>query len=438
MYRTLTIAKREYLAAVRTKGFLIGLVVLPLLMSGGLIALAALRGQVDTSDKRIGILDRSGLLAEALVQATEARNQAEVHDEETGRTVKPAYLLEPVAPEPLHLDAQRLSLSERVRRGELHAYLEIGTDVLHPDPDQQEAAISYHGKNAALDDIRRFFEQPINDELRRRRLAEASIQESQVRDLFHWARVEGMGLVDRDPTTGRLIEAQKSSELQAVGVPLAAVMLIWVILMMGASPLLNAVMEEKSQRIAEVLLGCATPFEIMLGKLLGSLGVALTGSVVYLGGGLFALVQMGALGLFPFHLLPWFVAYVMLAILMVGANSIALGAACNDAKDAQNLALPSLLPVMIPLFLLGPVLKEPHSTFAVVASLLPPFTPLLMLLRQSLPGGVPLWQPWLGLLGVLLTTLVLVFAASRVFRVGLLMQGQPPRLTDILRWARRG
>jgi ABC-2 type transport system permease protein len=147
---------------------------------------------------------------------------------------------------------------------------------------------------------------------------------------------------------------------------------------------------------------------------------------------------MGALDLFPFRLLPWFLAYVMLAILMVGANSIALGAACNDAKDAQNLALPSLLPVMIPLFLLGPVLREPNSTFAVVASLLPPFTPLMMMLRQSLPGGVPLWQPWLGLLGVLLTTLVLVFAASRVFRVGLLMQGQPPRLTDIVRWALRG
>jgi hypothetical protein len=61
-----------------------------------------------------------------------------------------------------------------------------------------------------------------------------------------------------------------------------------------------------------------------------------------------------------------------------------------------------------------------------------------MLMRQSLPGGVPPWQPWLGILGVLLATGLLVFAASRVFRVGLLMQGQPPRLSDILRWALRG
>lgn len=438
MRRALIIAKREYLAAVQTKGFLIGLVVLPLLMSGGIIALAALRGQVDTSDKRVAVLDRSGLLAEALVRAAEARNDAEVHDKETGRRIKPPYLLEPVDPEPDRLDAQRLLLSDRVRRGELHAYLEIDPDVLHPGPDREAPGIRYHGKNAALDDIRRFLEQPANDELRRRRLAEASIEESQVPDLFRWAQVEGMGLVSRDPETGRLTEAQKSSELEAIGVPLAAVMLVWVILMIGASPLLNAVMEEKSQRIAEVLLGCATPFEIMLGKLLGSLGVALTGSVVYVGGAVFALVQMGAVGLFPFHLLPWFLAYVVLAILMVGANSIALGAACNDAKDAQNLTLPSLLPVMIPMFLLGPVLKEPNSVFAVVASLVPPFTPLMMLLRQSLPGGVPAWQPWLGLLGMLLTSLLLVFTASRVFRVALLMQGQPPRLTDILRWALRG
>jgi ABC-2 type transport system permease protein len=166
--------------------------------------------------------------------------------------------------------------------------------------------------------------------------------------------------------------------------------------------------------------------------------VALTGSVVYLAGILFALLQLGVVGLFPFGLLPWFFAYVILAILMVGANSLALGASCNDSRDAQNLSIPALLPILIPMFLLGPVLKEPHSTFATIASFVPPFTPVLMLLRQATPLGLPAWQPWLGLVGMIAGTLIVVFAASRVFRVALLMQGKTPKLADLVRWALRG
>ncbi len=130
--------------------------------------------------------------------------------------------------------------------------------------------------------------------------------------------------------------------------------------------------------------------------------------------------------------------YVILAILMTGGNAVALGAVCNDQRDAQNLTLPSLLPVLIPMFLLGPILREPNNAFAIVTSLIPPFTPVLMLMRQSAPAGVPFWQPALGLAGVCAFTALVLFAGARIFRVGLLMQGQPPHLRNLLRWAWRG
>jgi ABC-2 type transport system permease protein len=97
-----------------------------------------------------------------------------------------------------------------------------------------------------------------------------------------------------------------------------------------------------------------------------------------------------------------------------------------------------MLPVMIPMFILVPVIKEPLSGFATCLSLFPPFTPLLMLLRQSTPVGIPAWQPWVGLVGVAVFTILCVWAGGRIFRVGLLMQGQPPRIGDLLRWAVRG
>jgi ABC-2 type transport system permease protein len=84
------------------------------------------------------------------------------------------------------------------------------------------------------------------------------------------------------------------------------------------------------------------------------------------------------------------------------------------------------------------ILRQPASVVATVLSLIPPFTPILMLLRQALPNGVPAWQPWAGLAGVVAFTVAMVWAASRIFRVAILTQGQAPRLGDLARWAVKG
>ena len=209
-------------------------------------------------------------------------------------------------------------------------------------------------------------------------------------------------------------------------------------IMMGASPLLNSVMEEKTQRIAEIILGSVKPFEFMMGKVLAGVAVALTGSGVYVVLGSLALAQVGFVDFIPFHVLPWFFIYMLAAIVMFGSVNAALGAMCNEPKDAQNLMFPAILPVMFPMFILMPVLKEPLAGFATWFSLFPPFTAQLMMLRLSSPAGIPFWQPWVALVGMMAFTMLAVWAGGRVFRIGILMQGTPPKLSNILRWAARG
>ncbi len=436
MRKTLRLARREYLAAVRTKGFLIAILVMPLLMGGSALGMLLLKDQVDTTDKRVAVIDRSGAVGEVLRVAAEARNESEVFDDESGEKVKPAYVIDLVAPED-DAGAQRLALSDRVRRGELHAFLDIGPDVLEPGGDPERARIAYYGKNAAMDDLRTWMGYPINQHLRRSRLAEAGVDEAAMEALFRWIPVEGLGLVSLD-ASGQVKEARRSSEAEAILVPFGLAMLMFMMVMMGAMPQLQSVMEEKSQRIAEVLLGSIKPFEFMMGKILGGLGVTITASSVYVVGGVLAARHYGVSEYVPYHILPWFFAYMLLAIMMLGAFLAGLGAACNDAKEAQGVTLPAMMPVMIPMFVAMPVLREPHSAFATVMSLVPPFTPMLMLLRQSAPGGVPGWQPWVGVVGVLLLTLLTVWAGGRIFRVGILMQGTPPKLGNLVRWAVRG
>ena len=125
--------------------------------------------------------------------------------------------------------------------------------------------------------------------------------------------------------------------------PIILLMLMFLLIMMGAGSLLNAVVEEKSQRIAEVVLGSIRPFPFMLGKLLGGLGVSLTASSVYIIGGAITVTRMGFGDFVPYDILPWFFVYLITAVTMMGSVFAALGSACNDVKDAQSMQMPAML-----------------------------------------------------------------------------------------------
>jgi ABC-2 type transport system permease protein len=436
--KALRIAKREYLAQVRTKGFVIGLLLAPVLMGGSAIAFALLKDRVDTEDKTIAVVDHSGLVADALVSAAETRNAEAVLDAETGKQVRPAYVIEVLDPAALDSARWKLELSDRIRADDLHAFLEVGPGVLHPRQDGESARITYHAEGAALDQIRNWIDRPINDALRRQRAAEAGVDESSMGDLFAWINAEGMGLVTADAESGEISEAERTSEWEEVLVPVVMAMLLFLMLMWGAMPQLQSVMQEKAQRIAEVMLGSVRPFEFMLGKLIGGVGVSLTAASFYC---IVATVVLGRVGLaeaIPYHVMPWFFVYVVIAIPMFGAMLAALGAACNDVTEAQSVSFIAMLPMLIPMFVMMPVVQSPSSPFATGLSLVPPFTPLLMLLRMSTPAGVPVWQAWLGLVDAILFTLFLVWVGGRVFRVAIMTQGTPPKLGNLLRWALRG
>lgn len=437
MRKILRIAKREYKTSVRTKGFIIALVLMPVMMGGSGLAMYLFQGQVDTRDKKVVILDHSGLVAEVILQAVKARNEQAVFDKETGKKVQPAWVFERMDPDITDAVAQRLALSDRIRNGELHAFLEIGSSVKHPASDREAARISYYAKNAAIDTVRGWLTGPINTYLRKARLLEAGVQAEAAEMALTWIEIAPMGLVSLDDS-GQVKEAKRSSEAEAILAPLILFFLFFMMIMMGAMPQLQSVMEEKSQRIAEVLLGSIKPFEFMAGKVLGGLAVSMTAASVYVIGGIFILRKLGLTDYIPYHILPWFFAYLILAIIMFGSMLAALGATCNDPKDAQNLTFPAMIPLFIPMFLLMPVVQEPTSSFATALSLFPPFTPMLMLLRVSAPAGIPMWQPWVGLLGVCLFALLSVWVGGRIFRMAILMQGQPPKLSNILRWAIRG
>jgi ABC-2 type transport system permease protein len=208
--------------------------------------------------------------------------------------------------------------------------------------------------------------------------------------------------------------------------------------MVGATPAMQGVVEEKGQRIAEVLLGSVSPFELMAGKLLGLVGVSLTMAGVYLAGGYVVAQRYGVADMLPPALVGWFAVFLVLALLIYGSLFIAVGAAAGDVKDTQTLMLPVMVVACLPFFALGPIMQDPNGAVAVACSWFPFATPFLLVARQSVPPGVPAVQMAGGIALVLATTLGCVWAAGRIFRVGLLMQGKGAKFGDLFRWVLKG
>jgi len=447
--RILLIAKRDYLMSIRNKTFIISLIMAPVLFGGGFLGIALMKAKPDIADRHVAILDHTGQVAALIIQAAQEKNTKELFNKKTGKQEAPRYFFETVAADAPSPDAQRLLLSDRVRRGELFAFLEIGANALHPgeevegqDPASREKAaarrVAFYSNSSTLGDVRYWLADAADTGLRRARLLQIGVDQKHFRDLLGSIPVEPMSLVVKDEETGKIGAAVKKNEAADFGVPFTVMALLGMIVMMGASPMLSSVAEDKGNRVFEMLLGSATPFELMMGKVLAAMGRSITSSIFYVAGGTFVLYGLAIGGLVPLSLYPWFYIYLLADLLLLCALAAALGAACGSPQDAQHLAIILIAPVLIPYFLFMPVMIQPNGGMATALSLFPLFTPMLMLLRQALPQGVPAWQPWVGLAGTLATTLALTWAAARIFRVAILLQGKTPKAADLVRWAVRG
>jgi ABC-2 type transport system permease protein len=442
MHKMLVVAVREYLAAVRTKTFVITLIVMPVLLSGSSLMQWLLRDYHDTRSKTFAIVDRTpgARLYRSIARTIDSYNETTI-DPATHKPLLPRFELQEVAASadtPEAMAEQRLELSERVQRGELFGFLDIGADVLKPGQiktGEEERLIRYQSNSPASREFAQLIETPLLLAIQAERAeAQLGVSQEKLRRIMKPVGVKSMGLTRRRAATGVIEDATLQSRFAPLGVPIGFVMLMFLVVMLTATPMMQGVVEEKMQRIAEVLLGSVRPFDLMLGKLLGLAAVSLTISTVYLAGAYWAAQHYGFAEYIPLELLIWFIAFQALATLMYGSLFLAVGAACTDMKETQNLMWPVMILAMVPLFLMGSILQEPNSALAVSLSFFPLSTPMLMILRQSVPPGVPSWQPMLGVVLVMLTTLFCVWAAGRIFRVGILMQGKGAKLGEMLSW----
>lgn len=440
---------REYAAAVKTKSFLVSLVLLPIMMLGGVIAQKVGQKIGDTSTKKIAIIDRTpdAAVFDSIAKAVEQRNTHGVF--ENGRQVRAKFALEkvdlPTDSTAAADDQLRLALSNRVRSGELLAFVEIGANLLKPatqqatpDDDADAAStIRYSTNRPTYREFSGLLQSAVPTTVFERRLADAGLSYKNLQPFLAYPRVVDRGLAQA-ATDGKVTFESKKGQIAPFIVPLALLMLMFIVVIVGASPMTANVIEEKQLRIAEVLLGSVRPFELMMGKLLGGVAVALTLATIYFGGAYYVALKQGLAGYVSGAAVGWFLFFTVLGTLMYGAMFVAAGAAVTNIKEAQTMVMPVMLLIVLPMSLVGNMIQDPSGVLATAASFFPFSAPMVMTARVSIPPGVPAWQAIVSAAVVLTTTAALVWAAGRIFRVGILMHGQGAKLGELARWIVRG
>lgn len=253
------------------------------------------------------------------------------------------------------------------------------------------------------------------------------------------ARIRTLTTVPRGGSRTVTAEGERatSRELNML-LPAAFMILLLVSVMTSGQYLLTSTVEEKSNRVVEVLLSAVSAMELMTGKILGQMAVGFLVLLLYAGLGLLALVSFATLGLLDPILLVYLLVFYVIAYFTFASLMAAVGSAVNEMREAQSLMMPIMMLLMIPWILWLPLSREPNSLLAVVMSFVPPFSTFVMLLRMTSQAPPPLWQAWVSIAIGAVSVYGLMWFAAKVFRVGLLMFGKPPTFGTLIKWARMG
>jgi ABC-type Na+ efflux pump permease subunit len=430
MTKIVTITIAEIRAFVQTKAFLVSMLLVPLLTIVGPIATAKLQAS-DTTPRPFAVVDATGSLYGAFERAAAERDRAIAAGTSTkgqARFIPSLVRLD----DGTSLEQQRIRLSERVRKGELFAFVEIPADVLTVGA-EAPSRIAYVSDSPTYFALREWIDGVLVREVRARRYDAVGIAPDVVARLERPVRCESIGLW-RPSATGGATAAPPINYAQMF-VPLFTSALLLMLVMLTTSSMLNAVIEEKMSRISEVLLGSVTPFELMLGKLLGGTLVSLGLGLVYVVSGISVARRMGHGDLVSPAIVAWFVVFLILALLMYGALFLAVGAACSDFKEGQSMLMPVVFLGMMPFFFILPaIIESPGGKLSVFASLFPTMAPFAMLARLGIHPAPATWQVAVSVAVTVASALGCVWAAGRIFRVGLLMQGKGASFAQMVRW----
>ncbi len=416
--KILSIARREYLARVRTKAFVITTLMVPAMFGIYAVVVPAMT-RADVDELRLTVVDTGTGIGDGLAARL-------------GNIESLPFRMEPTQNiRESDLESTRTALSEAVRNEELDGYI-----VLHSD-DETLARGRYYARETGniiiVDTIENAVETTI---------------------LENWFDGEELDRLRRVQRSGLETITVSATGEEAGGFLVAYIstmilgMLLYITVLMHGQQMAMAIVEEKNSRLVELVIGAVTATEYMMGKVLGVLGAGMTQLTIWLL--MVAIVVLGILpglamsaavadfdlaGVFDLRALAFFALFFVLGYMMYATVFAALGATCDNIQELQQAMMPAVMPVVLAFMSTLYIMTNPSSFASQILSFFPYFTPLTMFARINV-SEPPLWEIVLSIVLLAGTTAFSIWGAAKIFRATILFHGKRPSYAELFRMVR--
>ena len=437
MRKLWAVLKREYRETVRKPSFLIMTVLAPFLM-GALMLVPAFLASRGMGERRVAVLDGTGRLRAAVEGlAGEAPGERSAFargrgtNVPTGRIVPEYVDLFTVDPKnAVGPYLERLSVERTPKERRLDGVLLVPADAF----ERPLTHLTYFSRSAADLLAQERLGRAVNRALQRERLAARGVAPAELELILAPLPVE-------------TVQVTKSGQERRGGegsfvLAMLFLALLFIPSLVYGQEVMRGVIQEKTDRVVEILVSSMTPMELLSGKILGMAAIGLTQMAVWVAmGGAVAAAGLSEARSAGFDLSSvlrpsiavWFVVFFLLSYLVTVGVYAAGGAIVSSEKEAQQVLTPVMFVFLVPWFLMMPILTNPDSTLSVVLSLVPIYTPMTMFIRL-LVSEPPAWQVALSLVLSVATIAGLLKASAKVFRAGLLATGKRPTIPELWRW----
>jgi len=411
MNKILAVAKWEFIEKIKTKAFIISLFLTPTILSIFIVIPRLFGDNPDEKTKHIGVIDQTNSLTQVI-------NQRLVEKFKLSNG-SPNYELVPIADENSDIEHLKTLAAAQLSSGDIEGYFILPADVL------EKGKVEYRAENVGNIRDQERFSKILEDIIIERRLQAGGYDASVIKKLMTDVEIKTFKISKHG-------EEKESGFLETFFTGYIFIMMLMFLVLSSGQMLIRSVIEEKSNRIVEVLVSSCSAQQLMSGKIIGLslLGLA---TIAF-----WALILVGVNFATPIPFvavdnLLLLMLYFILGYFMYVAIFITAGSTVSTEQEAQQMTAYVTIMLVMPIAFAVPVMMNPDSLLVKVLSQFPLLTPTMMALRFSIQTP-EWWEIILSLITLSLTIWGLMWVAGKVFRIGILITGKKPNLKEILGW----
>ena len=412
-HKALRVAMWEFSEKVKTKAFIISLVLMPVIMVGFGILPTFLSMKEDEKPITIGIVDETGTIVRPLGE--ELDQKYKLNGGQPNYVIKNLATGEGILP-------TRTEANKMVAQGSIEGYF------LVPQSVYDSGRVEYLAENVGNIKLQERFSRAIEDVVMEKRFKDQNIAPSLMKKLVANIDIKSIKLSQKG-------EEKESGFIETFFSAYIVIMMMFFLVLTSGQLLIRSVVEEKSNRVIEVLLSSCSAQDLMTGKILGLSGLGILQMLIWATMGLAVSLQFRGLTIIAPENLLVSLAYLVFGFLLYAGIFVAVGSPVTTEQEAQQLTGYVTMFLIAPIIFVLPVMQNPDSLMVRILSYVPLLTPTLMVLRIAIQ--MPPWYEILGTIGLLaVSSLFMMWVAGKIFRTAILVYGKRPTIPELIRWVR--